>query len=204
MPATAVQQQPARPLRKQKKTRRISWETFQKKYLTREDGYKYEWLNGTVEKTPYTMDKTQIYIQRNLLACFRKLLNEGKVKGELIAEPDLFFLKNHRRPDMCWLTDGQIDRLAEDDYEVPAFVIEVISKNDVISKMEDKMEDYRAAGVQVVWKIYPQHQKIHVHTGENLETITVFRGAKICSAAPVLPGFTVAAEDVFGKATADK
>ena len=89
--------------------RKISWETFQKKYLTREDGYKYEWLNGVVEKTKSTMDKTQFYILRNLLRFFRKLLNEGKVSGELIPEGDLFFEENHRRLDVCWLTDEQIE-----------------------------------------------------------------------------------------------
>jgi thioredoxin reductase len=31
--------------------KKISWETFEKKYLTREDKYKYEWVNGIVEKT---------------------------------------------------------------------------------------------------------------------------------------------------------
>jgi len=39
----------------QKKPRKISWETFQKKYLSKEDKYKYEWLDGIVEKTPRTM-----------------------------------------------------------------------------------------------------------------------------------------------------
>jgi len=29
----------------------ISWEDFKSKYLTREDNYKYEWLNGKVERT---------------------------------------------------------------------------------------------------------------------------------------------------------
>ena len=29
----------------------ITWEQFEKKYLWREDGYLYEWLNGQVERT---------------------------------------------------------------------------------------------------------------------------------------------------------
>lgn len=40
------------------KGRRISWEDFKRKYLSREDGYKYEWVNGAVEKTKRSMDKT--------------------------------------------------------------------------------------------------------------------------------------------------
>ncbi|MCC6725036.1 MAG: Uma2 family endonuclease, partial [Saprospiraceae bacterium] len=31
--------------------KRISWEQFEKQYLTREDRYKYEWVKGQIEKT---------------------------------------------------------------------------------------------------------------------------------------------------------
>lgn len=33
----------------------VSWEAFQHKYLTREDAYKYEWVDGQVEKTKSTI-----------------------------------------------------------------------------------------------------------------------------------------------------
>ena len=31
-------------------TKPILWAYFERKYLSREDGFKYEWLNGTIEK----------------------------------------------------------------------------------------------------------------------------------------------------------
>ncbi len=181
------------------KKKGVSWEAFQKKYLTREDGYKYEWLNGFVEKTPHTMDKSQLYILRNLLSWFRKFLSEGKVRGELLPEADLFFLENHRRPDICWLTDEQIDRLAENEYEVPAFVIEVISNKDMMNKVVHKMQDYRAAGVKVVWHILPAYEEVHVYSGEHLEEMQVCTKEKECSAAPVLPGFVIPSKEIFKK-----
>lgn len=197
MSTSAAKKTPEPP----KKSKPVSWETFQKKYLTREDGYKYEWLNGIVEKTPYTMDKSQLFILRNLLAWFRKLLNEGKVSGELIPEADLFFLENHRRPDICWLAGEQIDRLAENEYEIPPFIIEVISNNDIMNKVARKMQDYRAAGVRVVWHILPTLEEIHVYSGEKLEKMTVCTGEKECSAAPVLPEFVLPAKEAFRKGT---
>ncbi|MFT4762726.1 MAG: Fe-S cluster biosynthesis and repair protein YggX [Paraglaciecola sp.] len=37
---------------KGKKTyEKISWESFQREYLTRKDNFKYEWVNGEIEKT---------------------------------------------------------------------------------------------------------------------------------------------------------
>ncbi len=178
----------------------ISWEAFQQKYLTREDNYKYEWLNGKVEKTPVGMDKTQLYILNNLLNFFMSLKFNEKIGGQLIAEADLFFLDNHRRPDICWLTDEQIRRLAENEYEVPAFVIEVISSKDMMNKVAQKMQDYRAAGVQVAWHILPNFQEVHVYTGDKLENMTVCTEEMECSAAPALPGFKISAKAIFERA----
>ncbi|MCB9035288.1 MAG: Uma2 family endonuclease [Lewinellaceae bacterium] len=187
------------PLPPPKKSKAVSWEAFQKKFLTREDSYKYEWLNGVVEKTPYNINRFYLFIFRNLLLHFRKLRREGIGKGQLISGADLFFLENHRRPDICWLTDEQIDRLAENEYEVPAFVIEVISNKDMMNKVVHKMQDYRAAGVKVVWHILPAYEEVHVYTGDNLEQMVVCTKEKECSAAPALPEFALPAKEVFEK-----
>jgi Uma2 family endonuclease len=198
--ATQIQILPKLPIAQTMgvKQREISWETFQKRYLQREDSFKYEWVGGLVVKTQRSMDKTQLYIQRNLQSFFRNLLFENKVTGEIIAEPDLFFLINHRRPDMAWLTDEQIDKLAESsEDEIPAFVVEVISNNDQTNKVKDKMNNYRDAGVQVVWQIFPKQQQVDVYTGTFLEKMTVCFGEQLCSAAPVLPDFVIPTNAIF-------
>jgi Uma2 family endonuclease len=177
----------------------ITWVAFQKKYLDREDGYKYEWVNGLVEKTKRSMDKTQLYILRTLQAYFRQLLNAEKAHGELVSEPDLFFMENHRRPDIAWLTDAQIDRLAYDSRDVPAFIIEVISSNDQINKVQKKMLNYRESGVQVVWHVFPTLGLVHVYSGENLDAMQVRSGDQLCSAAPVLPDFAISVSDILKK-----
>lgn len=176
---------------------RISWEAFQSDHMEREDGYEYEWLNGIVERSPYSMDKLQLFILRNLQNLFFRLKFEGQLQGQLMAEADLFFGQNHRRPDICWLTNTQIDRLAEGMYEVPAFVIEIISKTDAINRVHDKMHDYRNAGVQMVWHIFPKHREVHIYTGERLQHMSIREDKAICSAAPILPGFELSIEAVF-------
>ncbi len=180
-----------------KQPKRISWEEFRRKYLSREDGYKYEWVDGAIVKTKRTMDYSQFYILKNLQAFFRKLLNENKVHGELITEGDTFFLGNHRRPDIAWFTDEQIALAKNGVKPMPLFVIEVISTKDQMNLVELKMENYREAGVKVVWQIFPKFEKVHVYAGENLDAMTVCRGDRLCSAAPALPDFVMAAKDVF-------
>lgn len=178
----------------------ISWEHFQRRYLRREDGFKYEWGNGLVVKSKRSMDKTQLYILENLLLHFDQLKVKGKVSGRLIPEPDLFFLAQHRRPDIAWLTTQQIYALADPAaYEVPAFLIEVISSNDYANLVKKKMVNYRDAGVQVVWHIYPGLKEVEVYAGPKLSTMTVCSGEKICSAAPVLPDFQISVNAIFDK-----
>jgi Uma2 family endonuclease len=180
--------------------RPITWEAFQRQYLRREDGYKYEWVDGMAAKSMRNMDKTQLYILHNLQNFFRKLLNEGKVAGDLITEPDLFFLTNHRRPDIAWLTTQQIYALAEPNaYEVPAFLIEVVSSNDQSNAVKKKMLNYRDAGVQTVWQIFPELKQVDVYSGPELSQMTVCSGEKICSAAPALPAFEMSADAIFDK-----
>lgn len=192
---------PSMPAALARAPRRITWQEFEKKYLSKEDGYKYEWVNGLVEKIEYAMNPTQLYIQRNLHELFTQLKMEGKATGQLLAEPDLFFFPEvHRRPDFAWLTDAQIDRLAEPGaIEIPAFIIEVVSTHDAALKLVDKMRHYRAAGVRVAWLIYPQPQEIHVYGGSHLTAMTVCTDQDICSAVPALPDFAVPVDDVFKK-----
>ncbi len=177
--------------------KKITWEEFQRKYLSREDNFKYEWVNGEVIKTQRTIDYSQIFVYENLVKLFNQLENEGKVKGRLISEVDTFFLGNHRRPDIAWFTDEQIALAKNGVKPVPQFIIEVISKKDQTNLIEKKMDDYRAAGVQVVWQVYPIFEKVHVYIGDNLDTMTVCQGDRLCSAAPALPDFVMAAKEVF-------
>ena len=178
-----------------KSPKKITWEEFKTRYLSREDTFKYEWVNGIVEKTPRSIDKTQLYILTNLIH-FLYVLKTARpgLDGDLVAEGDTFFAGNHRRPDIAYYTKKQIQDARENKDVHPDFVIEVISKQDQMVKVLDKMKDYRNAGVKVIWHIFPQQQEIHVYHGKKM---TVCTGEDICSAEPVIEGFTLPVKEVF-------
>lgn len=173
----------------------ITWEQFQRRYLSREDSFKYEWVNGQVEKMPRSMDKTQLYILLNLMRFLTHLkISTPHLMGELLSEGDTFFAGNHRRPDIAYYTDAQIQAARHNEDVHPDFVIEVISKNDQLEKVARKMEDYRAAGVPVVWHIFSQSKQVHVYRGKQM---TICTGDDLCSAEPVIPGFVLPVGEVF-------
>ena len=179
-------------------TKFISWPDFQKRYLSRENGYKYEWLNGEVAKFK-VMDYTQFFILENLLAHFDGIKLTQEVDGRLIPEGDIFFGPNHRRPDVAYLTSTQIARTAYGENQVPQFIIEVVSSNDQMNTVADKMGNYRDAGVKVVWLILPNRREVQVFSGEKLNRMTVCSDNDLCSAAPALPAYEMTANDMFRK-----
>lgn len=177
--------------------KKISWETFEKKYLTREDKYKYEWVNGIVEKTERTMNQYQDLLADNLVQLFFKLKFDKKISGRLTKEVDTFFLpKVHRRPDMCWFSDEQSLGIIEGKNQVPAFVIEFVSKNDEINYVNRKLKNYQDAGVKVVWLIFPELEEVQVYHGAKG---IIYRNEETISAAPALPEFKLTVAEVFQK-----
>ena len=195
MVATAIKEKEIKAQTNGNASKRITWEAFEKKYLSREDSYTYEWVNGMVEKTKRSMDTKQFAIEDNLTTFFNRLKFQGKVEGQLITEGDMFFKGNHRRPDMAYLTKKQIANMAKGSKDDTAqFVIEVISTTDEMNRVYEKMQDYEKAEVKVIWHVFAKLQEVHVYHGRHS---TIYRGDELVSAAPVLPDFEMKVSDIF-------
>ena len=181
---------------KEKSKRLITLEAFHNLYDNREDDYKYEWCNGVVEKTPRTMNRSQLFIVQNLSRLFLQT-TAFKNKGELEREIKMFLPKANRSrvADLAYLTPTQIRETDDIRPGISEFVIEIISKNDKAHDIQEKLEEYFADGIKVVWQIYPKLKLVEVYTSP--DDVKICRGAAICSAAPVLLDFNIAAEDLF-------
>jgi len=153
------------------------------------DGFKYEWNDGGIIQ--FTgMKQEQYYIYDRLLDLF---IERGyKKSGTMIAEPDVQLSGiQMRRPDIACFDKGQFERGGNGEAAIPAFAIEIVSRNDQINQMEKKLVEYFKAGVRVVWVIIPSHKIVYVHTCTTRREVKVCLGSDICSAAPVLPDFEI-------------
>lgn len=174
----------------------VSWESFQNRYLSREDGHTYEWSNGTVEKSLNSMDITQLYIWDNLDTFFKRLSQQKNITGKLVAEVDILLNPlTHRRPDVAFLTKEQIRNGKYEQIQIPAFVAEIISPNDKANRVSRKTREYFAAGVQVVWNIYPALHEVHVY--ESPSASRICRGDERCSAEKAIPGFAMPVSEIL-------
>lgn len=198
MTAAAILEKPTAPALKPapRQPKPISWEAFQRRYLSREDGYTYEWSNGKIEKTPGTMDISQLFIWLNINQFFLRFIQTHPIQGILITEADIFLTEEiHRRPDICFLTNKQILAGKKEKVQIPGFVIEIISPNDKANKVQRKVQDYLQAGVRVVWNVYPLLKEVHIF--ENAGAALIRRGDELCSAGAVIPGFAMPVSQIL-------
>jgi len=173
----------------------ISLDTFLSIYTNIENGYKYEWNNGKVEKTK-NMDQKQLSIQNILMRLFFKttLCDKG---GIFAVETDMKTSeKQLRRPDLAIYYSHQEEEMIAGKNQIAPWIGEVISDSDNVNKLNTKIDEYFAAGVQVVWHIFPLSKQVHVYTTAS-DQIKICRGKEICSAKPALKDFEISANDLF-------
>jgi Uma2 family endonuclease len=159
------------------------------------DGLKHEWNDGELI-TFIGMKQQQWYVYKVLQNLF---IEKGYFKsGTLIAEPDVMLTGiQMRRPDIAYFTNEQIKRGRENQDAVPEFVIEVISTNDQIIPVRNKLREYFKNGVRVAWLVYPDAQEVEVFT--SYKEVKICTGTDVCSAAPVLPEFEIRVAAIFAE-----
>lgn len=203
--AQAVQNAPVQkaetslPPKKSGSTGRRKIDTLEKfrNWIPPEDGFKYEWNNGAIEKSPKMIPFENLYIVERLTNFFHSLKSKLTAGGMLFTEPESMTSPTQLRiPDMAYYTARQImDAAAGTTPSVPEFIIEFVSDNEIHQKVLKKVDEYFHAGARVVWLIVPQVKVVYVYTSP----IDVFicKGERVCSAEPVVPGFKTSADGLF-------
>lgn len=107
-----------------------------------------------------------------------------------VRKPDLVFVRKARlpggRPPAGWLT------------VVPDLVVEVVSPGDEIEAFETKLDEYRKAGIPLIWVIYPGTRRAHVLGANRARTEIAPDGA--LDGEDVLPGFSCNLAELFSAA----
>ncbi len=172
----------------------ISLDDFLRLYSDMEDGFKYEWNNGKIEKTA-SINQTQISIFKILSRLFSKT-KVFEQEGIFISETDMKTSRHQlRRPDLAIYLSEQEEKMINGENQVAPWVGEVISPSDNINRVNKKVREYFAAGVKVVWHIFPELDEVYVYTAP--DEVTICRGKRICSGKPALNGFEISAETIF-------
>jgi Uma2 family endonuclease len=172
--------------------------------LEEPSGVRYELSEGDLIVTP-----SASFFHNELRDEFNKQLKtfvKSHKLGSVTSETDVQLAENVvRRPDVAFIRAGRLLGVDLDQVPlpvVPDLVIEIVSKNDRAADLLLKVSQYLAAGVQVVWLLYPSAWLAHRYTAGKLEP-EVRRaqdGGKL-EEPELLSGFSLALTEIFQSST---
>ena len=100
-----------------------------------------------------------------------------------VRKPDVMFFRSRRRPPVGW--EEQI---------VPDLVVEVVSPNDKADDLEEKLAQFREAGIPLIWVIYPGTRSAHILTQSARIEV---RSSGVLDGGDILPGFSLSLAELF-------
>jgi Uma2 family endonuclease len=116
--------------------------------------------------------------------------------GKVFSSSTIFKLPNggSRSPDAAWVELSRWQSLSPEQRQsfppiAPDFVIELRSRTDDLSTLQDKMQEYLDSGVQLGWLFNPQDQQVEIYRqGQEKELRAL---PTQLSGEALLPGFTL-------------
>lgn len=164
------------------------------------DGDRYELVDGQLVERNIGTESSHIGGR-----IFRWLGNYGEDGGLGIALPaDASYRcfpddsDKVRRPDASFIRQDRVPptgRLKGHCLVAPDLVVEVVSPNDLYSDVEEKVAEYLAAGVQLVWVVNPPTRSVRIRRADG--TSTDLGDADELTGETILPGFRCRIGDLF-------
>jgi len=161
----------------------------------------YEIVDGEIREIPH-MGAYAGLLASILVRILGQYAEQNKL-GVVVMEV-LFRLRHDlpaRRPDIAFVSSAnwKASNLGQDDPPewkiAPDLSIEVISPSNTANEIEDKLRDYFAAGVQLVWVIHPRHRRVYVY--ESPIKARILSEMDELDGGGVLPGFKVRLASLF-------
>jgi Uma2 family endonuclease len=114
--------------------------------------------------------------------------------GKVFSSSTVFTLPNggKRSPDVAWIVNERWESLTIQEKEkfariCPDFVIELRSRTDSLSQLQEKMQEYLNSGLRLGWLIDPQNQQVEIYRqNQSVEIVSL---PTSLSGENVLPGF---------------
>lgn len=101
---------------------------------------------------------------------------------------------SRRSPDLSWVRRSRWESLSQTEQEefpplCPDFVVEIRSRSDTLSALQEKMEEYIANGAALGWLIDPIDRRVYIYRPES--RVEILEDPEIISGDPLLRGFVL-------------
>jgi len=165
-----------------------------------DDGYRYELVRGELVRLPMSGHQSSRIAIRiaNRIGPFVEAGALGNIAGAdgayiferdpyTVRIPDLSFVRAERLPpEDAWAKFLEL---------APDLAVEVVSPSDSANEVQEKVNEYLAAGVQLIWIVYPIQRTVTIYAADR--AARVLNEADTLDGGDVLPGFTLSIADIF-------
>jgi Uma2 family endonuclease len=180
--------------------RRLTTAEFIEQMQQADDGDRVvELINGEIVEMPSNLYSSALAIHIALLiSSFVRPRRLGFVTGEAggyeiddenVFAPDVAFIARARQETLSRVGFGLLP---------PDLAVEIVSPIDLQDskqRIEHKLARYLAAGVPLVWYVYPERREVEVHRpGQPVMMVGI---DDVLDGGDVLPGLTIAVREIF-------
>ncbi|MBV8130388.1 MAG: Uma2 family endonuclease [Planctomycetaceae bacterium] len=160
--------------------------------LAMPDGKSYELVGGQLEERQMGIESS--WVAGRIFARLDRFCEEHKTGWALPADSGYQCFPHDpgmvRRPDASFVKTGRFpgDVLPKGWAKSPPdLAVEVVSPNDLVYKLEEKLNDYRKVGVPLIWVINPESRTVMVYRRDG--SISRLLDDDELSGEDVVPGF---------------
>lgn len=165
------------------------------------DGRCYELVEGRLYELPPPSPRHG-HVTSNVAFLLETHIRQFRL-GRVMAGDTGFILARDpdtvRGPDVAYLS---YERFAADEKlplhygdMIPELAVEVVSPSETRRYLQQKTEEWLAAGVRVVWLVDPRTTQVSIHSAD--QDTVVLHSDDMMDGSPVLPGFTCRVSDFF-------
>ena len=164
--------------------------------------FRYELINGELKKmSPAGHNHGRIAIR--LTAPLAQFARE-KGLGEVYAAETGFKLRSNpdtvRAPDVAFIRQHRVKEVGETKGYwpgAPDLAVEVLSPDDTVSEIEEKVAEWLDAGAQMVWVVSPKLHAVTVY--RSLTDIKTLTEKDTLDGGDVVPGFQISVAEIFAQ-----
>ena len=163
------------------------------------DGERFELVNGQLVETEMSAKANRIMVR--IGSALGSFVDSHAIGSVFASELQYRCFPDDpnrvRKPDLSYVATARW----KDEYEEgfvpipPDLAVEVASPNEGLYEVQDKIEEYLAAGVRLIWLINPETRIVQVYRQDG--TVSHLRGDAELSGEDVLPGFRCLLADLF-------
>jgi Uma2 family endonuclease len=168
--------------------------------LAMPDGDRYELVDGKLVEL--NVSALSSIVSARLLSQLSSFCEPNRVAWIFASDLGYRCFPGHprkvRKPDVSLILRDRLpaEQLTEGFLTIPPdLAIEVVSPNDLAYDVEQKIQEYRMAGVRLVWVVYPTTRTIRIFRRDG--STAMVSSSDELSGEDLLPGFRCLTDDLF-------